>query len=389
VERVGRMFNRAAPGVLGVAVCVYSFVAVGRPPFLSRVQPLDVYWHNALIVAGVLGVGCGVGALLARRWRWPLAVFAVLGWLTFGMWPALMALSYYAARTLPRRPLIGYTVAAAALVYVPVAVSGMAWNALFGLAGAAVFIGLPELLGLWVNARRALLAEARERAERLEREQAARADRARAEERARIAREMHDVVAHRVSLMVLHAGALEVNAPDGDIAAAAALIRQTGRSALADLRETLGVLRSGRESLAPPPTLAELDRLLDESRALGMPVSVAGSCPTGLPESLQRAAYRVVQEALTNVHKHAADAATTVTVSVADDVLEVSVRNAAPPGVVAGTVPGTVPGSGLGLVGLRERVTLLGGSFSAAPLLDGGFGITARLPVADGFGDGS
>ncbi len=138
------------------------------------------------------------------------------------------------------------------------------------LGGALV--GLPLVAGLWSHARRQVLAAMREQAEQLVREQVLRAEQARAQERARIAREMHDVVAHRVSLMVLHAGALQVGAPDERTAQAAALIGDVGREALSNLREVLGVLRSPDASRDPQPTLADLDRLLAQSRDLGLVV---------------------------------------------------------------------------------------------------------------------
>ncbi|MER7498542.1 histidine kinase [Nonomuraea pusilla] len=173
---------------------------------------------------------------------------------------------------------------------------------------------LPLVAGLWVGARRQVLAGLRERAARLEREQAARAGQARAQERTRIAREMHDVVAHRVSLIVLHTGALEVSVPDERTAAEIASIRAAGREALANLREVLGVLRAQEspDGHAPPPSLADLDRLLGQSRSAGLRVRRRDEGdPRPVPEAAQRAAYRVVQEALTNVHKHVGDATST------------------------------------------------------------------------------
>jgi signal transduction histidine kinase len=188
---------------------------------------------------------------------------------------------------------------------------------------------------------------------------------------------MHDVVAHRVSLMVLHAGALEVNSPDEHTAAAAALIRTTGREALADLRDVLGVLRSPDAALQPQPVLADLDALIEQSRAVGIQVGRRDEGEARpLAAAVQRAAYRVVQEALTNVHKHAVDAATDVVLRYLPGAFEVTVRNATPV-----QPPGSLPASGLGLAGLRERVELLGGEFDALRRIDGGFVVTARLPT--------
>jgi signal transduction histidine kinase len=228
-----------------------------------------------------------------------------------------------------------------------------------------------------VNARRRAVAALRDRAERLEREHHARTEQARAQERTRIAREMHDVVAHRVSLMVLHAGALEVGTDDEGTVEAAALIREIGREALGDLRGVLGVLRSGGDATAPQPTLADLDRLLDQTRGLGIRVTRRDEGETRpLPELVERTAYRIVQEGLTNVHKHAGDASTDVVLRYLPAGFEVAVRNGpAPPPV------DPLPGAGLGLSGLRERVGLLGGEFEARREPDGGFGVVARLPA--------
>ncbi len=246
----------------------------------------------------------------------------------------------------------------------------------------ALVVVVPALLGLWIGTRRALVANLKEKAARLEREQHLEADQARAQERARIAGELHDVVAHRVSLMILHAGALEVSLADADAAQQAGLIRQTGRQALEELRHILDVLRErdGGPPLDPQPTLADLDRIVQQSRAAGMEVSLAVQGPRRpLPATVERTAYRLVQEALTNVHKHAASAATDIHLEYGPKHLEVTVRNARPahrhdPDLALAS-------AGHGLVGLRERVSLLGGSFHAGPRLDGGFEVRACIPT--------
>jgi signal transduction histidine kinase len=182
--------------------------------------------------------------------------------------------------------------------------------------------------------------------------------------------------------MVLHAGALEVNTTDERSAATAALIRTTGREALAQLRDVLGVLKSSEqvalEQLRPLANLDDLDGLLDQSRAAGIPVRrVDDGEWRKLPMVVQHAAYRVVQEALTNVHKHAGQVATEVVLRYLPAALEVKVSNK-----LAGRPAEPLPGSGLGLVGLRERAEVLGGEFSAGPVRGGGFAVTARLPSA-------
>ncbi|WP_345555657.1 sensor histidine kinase [Streptomonospora halophila] len=255
-----------------------------------------------------------------------------------------------------------------------------------GLQAYSVLImvyGLPLAVGLWIGTRRVLIANLRERAERLEHEQHLLADQAITAERTRIAREMHDVVAHRVSLMVLHAGGLEVSAPDERTAQSAALIRSTGRDALAELREILGVLRDAPEAdsapTAPQPVLADIDRLVEEWRAAGMPVHrSAEGIPVEVPAHTQRTAYRTVQEALTNAAKHAPGAAVRVHLNYRTESLEITVENAAPPPATAEAPPS----SGYGLAGLRERVVLAGGELRAGPLPGGGWRLGAVLPAA-------
>jgi signal transduction histidine kinase len=194
---------------------------------------------------------------------------------------------------------------------------------------------------------------------------------------------MHDVVAHRVALMVLHAGALEVNAPDDRSATEAALIRTTGREALTELRQVLGVLRApegaqtGADNVAPQPDLSDVERLLSQARTAGLTVTFAREgARRPLPLVVQRAAYRVIQEALTNVAKHAGGAQTAVVLRYLPSTVEVVVENKPP---LRGVDP--LPGSGLGLVGLRERVAVLDGRLEAGPRLDGGYRLVAVLPA--------
>jgi signal transduction histidine kinase len=295
-------------------------------------------------------------------------------------WGLMVAGYTIAAR--PRRPRwFGVLLGALALLVLARMLLVSDVSLLFAVVVAVLVVGLPVLLGLWVGIRRALVAHLRDEAERLEREQLLQAERAKAQERARIAREMHDVVAHRVGLMVLHAGALEVSLADPGAAQQAGLIRETGREALDELRHVLGVLRERADGppLDPQPTLADLDRLAQQSRDAGMKVSVAVEGERRrLPATVERTAYRLVQEALTNVHKHAANATTQVGVRYGRECLEVTIRNAGPDGPHPGLVPA---GGGHGLVGLRERVTLLGGTFRAGPRVDGGFEVRASLPA--------
>jgi signal transduction histidine kinase len=386
VRDFGRLGERiAVPVLLAVAVFALSFLAPGRPIGLLDQDPLDTQFGDYMLwVAGFLATGCAVGALIARRSRWLLYLFALPAFLTFGSWPGLLTASYYAAVNRRRLPLVFFAVIVAAS-YVIAAVYVYPFRiefAIWAVLSAALVVGLPTAVGLWVRERRRVFAGLVEKAEQAGREQRVRAERARAQERGRIAREMHDVVAHRVSLMVLHAGALEMNAPDDATAEAAALIRTTGRDALEDLRAALGVLRDGDTGPAPLPTLADVDDLLEQSRAAGVTISRHDEGdPGAFPSALERTLYRVVQEALTNVHKHAPAASTRVDFCWRQDLVGVEIRNDPPP---RRELPAdTMPGSGSGLDGLRERVELLGGTFAAGRRLDGGFSVSAHLPVEE------
>jgi signal transduction histidine kinase len=239
--------------------------------------------------------------------------------------------------------------------------------------------------GMFVRARRQLVQSLRERAERAEDEQQLRVDQARQQERARIAREMHDVLAHRISLLSMHAGALEFrpDAPPEEVARAAGIVRASAHQALEDLREVIGVLREepapngGPER--PQPTLADLPALVEESRAAGMHVSA--ECRVGelatVPDGIGRNAFRIVQEGLTNARKHAQGAAVEVIVDgAAGDGLTVEVRNRLPVGVAAAHIPGT----GTGLVGLSERTMLAGGRLEHGRTPGGDFQLRAWLP---------
>ncbi|MET8751678.1 histidine kinase [Streptomyces sp. NPDC004667] len=238
---------------------------------------------------------------------------------------------------------------------------------------------LPLTIGLWLRARRSLLDSLRHQIARARETHEAAIAAARTAERSRIAGEMHDVVAHRVSLMVLHAGALEVTATDPAVTTPAALIRENGREALQELRTILGLLHTREDTaLAPQPTLQQLDALVRSSREAGVKIrlTIEGT-PHEPPVTVERTAYRVVQEALTNIHKHAPRARTTIRLRHRSDALDISVRNARP----VEPVTADFPRGGHGLLNMRERVELLGGAFTAEPQGDGGFLVTATLPT--------
>jgi signal transduction histidine kinase len=252
-----------------------------------------------------------------------------------------------------------------------------------GLLINAVLIGW----GLFVRAQRDLVRSLRERAERLQAEQQLKLDQAREAERLRIAREMHDVLAHRISLLSLHAGALEFrpDAPADEVAEAAAVIRASASAALEELRQVIGVLREGADNGAPEPpqpTLAQVPALVEESRAAGMRVSCRIDAPQALPSALGRTAYRVVQEGLTNARKHAPAAAVEVSIAAHEETgLVVAVVSRRPIGVAAtATLAGA--GAGAGLIGLAERVALAGGELRHGADAGGDFVLRAKLPWA-------
>ncbi|WP_433398500.1 sensor histidine kinase [Streptomyces sp. CA-146814] len=374
--------------------------------------------------------GLLAGSVLLVRRRWPIAVVLVTIAMTpaeMGFLMALVGLYTLAASEVPRR--ITVVLAGMALVgtfivtYVRLRQS-VAEQADFGpgdwyvpLVSVFMAVGLTApavLFGLYIGARRRLMESLRERADSLERELSLLADRAeeraewaRTEERTRIAREMHDVVAHRVSLMVVHAAALQAVAPKDPAKAVrnAALVGEMGRQALTELREMLGVLRSGDALVAPAagdggavplasvaqaaaavaaaasedgPRLSELEALVAQSRQAGMVVelSVDGELRPYAPE-VEQTAFRVVQEALTNVHKHAAGAKTWVRLAHRGSEVAMQVENGPSDAAVADA---GLPSGGNGLVGMRERVLGLGGVFVSGPTDAGGFRVSAVLP---------
>ena len=328
-------------------------------------------------IVGALGI-IGTVALVFRR-RFPIQVGLVgipIMVLTGNPVPISFALMRLAI-VRRDRVLAAATVLAGLVFTVPVPGSGehLDWNAALGATvGALIF----ALWGAYLGVRRDLITSLQERADRAEAEREVRADQARLAERSRIAGEMHDVLAHKVSLIALQAGGLEVNADSGPeiVEQTAALIRVTARQALEDLRGVLGVLRSDAQDLVPQPDLSDLERLVEASRSAGVHVTLEVDVPRTPPTAIGRAVYRIVQEGLTNVHKHARGAATTVTVTQDGPTLTTVVTNRRP--VSAGSL---LPGTGSGLIGLRERISVLDGTLSSGPDPDGGWTVTACIPV--------
>ncbi|MFD5282260.1 sensor histidine kinase [Streptomyces rubrogriseus] len=384
-----------------------------------------------------MGVVFGLlaGSVLVVRRKWPIAVVLVALAITpaeMGFLMGVVGLYTLAACELPRRiigALAGMSFAGTLIVTFVRLRQDMAGdgvdlgNWFFAFAAIGSSLGLtapPLLLGLYVGQRRRLMESLRERADSLERELQLLAERAeeraewaRGEERTRIAREMHDVVAHRVSLMVVHAAALQAVARKDPEKAVknAALVGDMGRQALTELREMLGVLRSGgvgarAERASVPlaavgvaaaaaasraaedgessdgPCLSELDELIGQSEAAGMAVdlSVEGEVRLYAAE-VESTAFRVVQEALTNVHKHAAGAKTYVRLAHRVSEIAMQVENEPPPEVSAAS-SARLPSGGNGLVGMKERVAALGGVFVSGPTDAGGFRVSAVIPAS-------
>jgi signal transduction histidine kinase len=386
-----------------------------------------------------MGILFGVltGSTLLLRRRWPIAVVLVSVAVTpaqMGIMLTVVGLYSLAASEMPRRiigALAGMSFVGTLIVSVVRAQQDMVHSDRFQVGGWFVpFVAIttslgvtapPLLLGLYVGARRRLMESLRERNESLERELSLLAERAeeraewaRGEERTRIAREMHDVVAHRVSLMVVHAAALQAVARKDPEKAVhnAALVGDMGRQALTELREMLGVLRAGEsasasgrgvealplaavgmaaaaaasraEAEAGPadgPWLAELDELVGQSREAGMVVemTVEGEARE-YAAPVEQTAYRVVQEALTNVHKHAAGAKTYVRLAHRGAEVAMQVENEPPP-VLSDASSADLPSGGNGLVGMKERVAGLGGVFVSGPTDAGGYRVSAVLPA--------
>ncbi|MER6950351.1 histidine kinase [Nonomuraea sp. NPDC000554] len=348
----------------------------------------------AWVMLGLQALACF--SLVARR-RAPLAVVAVLG-------------AYSLVLTLLISPLGALTPAHDWNVWAPYATVLAAYGPLFyrrdqrsrrtALIALAVFTLIvagvwqpsPEiitigvlrtavgpLLALYFDARRRLVQALTERAERAERERHLLAEQARTEERARLAGEMHDVVTHRVSLMVLQAGALRMTATDEVTRQAAEELRAAGCQALDELRDLVGILRTAPEG-DETPSVAGLAALVAESAAVGTPVELVEEGDRALASPVVgRTAYRIVREALTNVRKHAPGARVTVRVEYGEAQVRLAVHNTRPTSAAGSALAGT--GSGLGIANLRQRVELVHGTLRAGPAPDGGFRVEATLPA--------
>ncbi|MER7548244.1 sensor histidine kinase [Actinomadura sp.] len=379
-EWLGDLGLTAAAGALGLLLLMGT--KEDPPPDVPVVVPRD------LAIGSVW-----LAFLLLFRRRHPVAVAVTM---MFAQWTATSALGIAAVAVYSLAMLRPWR------VVLPLAGANLAIIVtLFWITsplhqfrqGAVVFVLMYAVLitaGMLVRSRRQLIASMEERARAAETEQRLRVEEARLLERERIAREMHDVLAHRISLLAVHAGALEFR-PDApaDQREAAGVVRRCAYEAMEDLREVIGVLRDdspGADPERPQPTLADVSALVRESRRAGGRITLEENVPSPgrVPARVGRHAYRIVQEGLTNARKHAPGAPVRVSLDAGSD-LDIEIVNALSPGAPAPPLPG----SGAGLVGLAERVALLGGTLEHGPTADGRFRLRARLPLGTAHAHGA
>ena len=383
-ERTGRRLTPAQTTWLSTVFAV----VIGGLLWLSVASD---QWQSArTLFWGDLALGVASLAAMQCRRRWPFAVTVLTVAATavsvsaIGPWIVCQVSLSARRRWREILPTAALSVLAgqASLAVQPNRTMSWYVNLLFCVLAAGVVVAI----GLYLGARRDLIASLHDRAERAEREQALQVSTARAGERTRIAREMHDVLAHRMSLVAVHAGALAYRT---DLSAAetretAAIIQANSQRALADLREILGLLRDTERGIdvthhRPQPTLSDLDSLLDDERAAGAHVMLRSDLEDldALPESIGRSAFRIVQEGLTNARKHAPHALVTVELTGhPGNGLDLSVRN---PVRVGGELNGK-DGAGFGLVGLAERVAASHGRLEHGLTRNGDFVLRAWLP---------
>lgn len=374
--------------VLEFVLAVLSTAAISGGAASGDRGPVSV-----AVFAVLAAVAFGLLLTLRRRAPFvPFLVIAALSVLSPALNGALTPLSYAVGRYVGRWPL-RFVAAVVGMVVVAEPWAGGASGEQFSRwLGGAVLVLLPGAIGVYVRTRAMLLAALRERAEKAEAERELLARDAVLTERTRIAREMHDAVGHRVSLMVLQAGAIEMAAADEQrVQQLAGQVQTAGRQALDELRQMVGVLRAedvdDAAPLGPQPGLADLPTLVRQSREAGLAVELTAppEAALGGDPVVGRAAYRIVQEALTNAGKHAPGAAVRVCVERRDAELVVRVTNGPPPAPAVGAPSGGyavgAPSGGYGLVGLAERVRILGGRLTTGPRLDGGFEVEAVLPA--------
>ena len=386
-----RWLRRGRYDLVEVADVITALICFGITNSTLTNQNASHHGHHAAGLLVLLAfVTC---APLALRTRFPLSAWAAsaaaLIWTSLVIppgslggpdFPVAGALVYglclYAV-TVRCRPRI--VVAAAA-----VTVAGAAFIDPGSTPSAVFLTAVPVLLGVVVRVRRSGERQLEEQERRHS------GERALLEERQRIARELHDVVAHHMSVIAIQAEAApyKTAGPPPELVESFGEIRASALAGLAELRRVLGVLRTSGQDTTPQPGLADLDTLLDSARSGGVSVTVTrGGNPVTLPDGVDLSAYRIVQEALSNAMRHAPGSHVQVHLAYRPDSLALEVRNdAVPP--ASSAVPVLVAsgaraaGGGHGLVGMRERATMLGGSLEACPAADGGFRVTAVLPVS-------
>ncbi|WP_052069253.1 sensor histidine kinase [Streptacidiphilus albus] len=374
-----------ADGLMAVVLYAVTMFNLPLDPVLREWSGL----HPRLVL-GVAGVP--VFLPLVWRRRYPVAVLAVtvaatIGYMVIGpvRGPILLGATvavYTVCATVERRlaQAVGW-LSVLALGITSWDRSTEAWNK---SVNAIVFawIALAVAVGEAVRSRRAFVAAIEERALRAEHTREQEARRRVAEERMRIARELHDIVGHHIALINIQAGVashLLDSRPD-QARAALAHVREAGRSALSELNATVSVLRQGDETDAPTeptPGLHQLDALLESFDRAGLHVDrVEEGEPTNVPTAVDLTAYRIVQESLTNVRKHAGTSSASLRLTYRRDGLGIEVEDSGP----GAAEP--VGGSGYGLIGMRERAASVGGTFRAGPGADGGFRVRVELPLA-------
>lgn len=373
--------RRPSPQLVDTALAVL----IGIP---TLVTAIDSGVHKDKLLLGILfGLLAAVPVVVRRRWPFAaLAVVigaAVVAPVSVPYELPMMVLLYTIGSTRGWEQTIAAAGAVVATGGIFLLAGGPGFSA-GNLIGTALLCAISSGLGLYVGTKRADMDALRERAERLDRERALLAERAVAEERVRIAQELHDVVAHNVSLIVVQAQALGVTAGDERVKEATDGIADLGRQTMNEMHRTLRLLRgSGDDTtpFAPQPGLGDLDSLLARSRATGLDVDVTiGGAPRPLPQSVDLSAFRIVQEALTNVVKHAGRARTAVTVDYGAQALEITIVDEGD----GGTRNGAPAPGGHGLVGMRERTALFGGTLTAGPRAGRGFEVRASLPYDEG-----
>ncbi|HEX6685927.1 MAG TPA: histidine kinase [Candidatus Limnocylindrales bacterium] len=331
----------------------------------------------------------GMAVAVRRIWTVPatVAVLAATGYNDLAIWPYPLgvAVMLYTIAASDYPQWLAWTAAGVGVFFLllpwPSSIDLSTGLAIYLVPEMLLFSAAPVLFGLYTKERQRLIGTMQERESDERRRAELEAERVRADERSRLANEIHDVVAHSISLMIVHTGAMKLSATDERTRQMADLVRSAGHVALEELREVVGVLRMDDSApLGPAPNLANIEALIDESRSAGAYVDfqVLGT-PRKVSGSVERTAYRVVQESLTNLHKHAPGAPARVDIAWRPSRLDISVRNDPPSGA-----PMHLPESGHGLQSLRERVDLLSGQFEAGPTSEGGWRVYASLPTTGG-----